>query len=59
MPETYETFRFDDKGVCNVCNNWDVKLHDINWDERIKRFEELVQGFRGKYDYDCIVPLAR
>ena len=58
MPETYETFRFDDKGVCNVCNNWDVKLHEINWDERIERFEELVQGFRGKYDYDCIVPFS-
>ena len=21
LPETYETFEFDDKGVCNVCNS--------------------------------------
>ncbi|MDB9731905.1 N-acetyl sugar amidotransferase [Candidatus Pelagibacter sp.] len=58
LPETYETFDFDKKGVCNVCNNYNVKLEKIDWDKRIKKFKELASEFKDKYEYDCIVPFS-
>ena len=58
LPETYETFVFDSKGVCNVCNNHKYQKSKIDWDKRIKTFEKLVLDFRGKGDYDCIVPFS-
>ncbi len=58
LPETYETFDFDDKGVCNVCNNYNVKIEKIDWNKRMKKFKELTNEFKDKYEYDCIVPFS-
>ena len=58
LPETYETFEFDNKGVCNVCNSHIDKKSKINWEERLETFEKLVKNFRGKAEYDCIVPFS-
>ena len=58
MPETYETFEFDKKGVCNVCNTHKYQKSKIDWDARAKTFEKLVEDFRGKGDYDCLVPFS-
>ena len=58
LPETYETFDFDNKGVCNVCNNYNVKLEKIDWNKRMKKFKELTSEFKDKYEYDCIVPFS-
>ncbi len=58
LPETYETFDFDDKGVCNVCNNYNIKLEKIDWNKRMKKFKELTNEFKNKYEYDCIVPFS-
>ena len=58
LPETYETFDFDNKGVCNVCNNYNVKLEKIDWTKRMKKFRELTDQFKDKYEYDCIVPFS-
>lgn len=56
-PETHETIVFDDKGVCNVCTNIAVK-DAINWTEKKIELGELIEQYRGKYDYDCIVPFS-
>jgi len=58
LPETYETIEFDTFGVCNICINTDYKGEGIDWSLRFKQLEELVSAFRGKYDYDCIVPFS-
>ncbi|MBD1173867.1 N-acetyl sugar amidotransferase [Pelagibacterales bacterium SAG-MED01] len=58
LPETYETFEFDKEGVCNVCNNHKHQKSKIDWNKRAERFEELVKDFRGKGDYDCLVPFS-
>lgn len=57
LPETHETIVFDEHGVCNVCRNIDVKS-GINWDARQKDLEELIETYRGKYEYDCVVPFS-
>jgi N-acetyl sugar amidotransferase len=58
MPETHETIEFDADGVCNVCRQHDYKQGRIDWAERERDLVALIDQYRGKYDYDCIVPFS-
>ncbi len=58
MPETAESLSFDDNGVCSVCRQIEYKHTNIDWDERAKDFDRVLDQVRGKYDYDCIVPFS-
>lgn len=58
LPETYETIEFDDEGVCNICRQQQFKQGKIDWDARKKMLDDLVAEYRGKYDYDCLVPFS-
>lgn len=58
LPETHETIIFDALGVCNICNQQDFKKDSIDWSQRKKDLDALVEEYRGKYDYDCIVPFS-
>ncbi len=57
-PETHETIFFDGDGVCNVCRQHEYKQESIDWDGRKQEFLEMIEQYRGKYDYDCIVPFS-
>lgn len=58
LPETYETIEFDKNGLCNVCKSAKYKQEKIDWVKRKKLLDQLVEKYRGKYDYDCIVPFS-
>jgi N-acetyl sugar amidotransferase len=58
LPETHETIEFDEEGVCNICLQHDYKRVNINWDSKRKDFNEILDTYRGKYSYDCIVPFS-
>lgn len=58
MPETMDTIIFDKAGVCNVCRSNEIKHGQIDWKAKGREFEELVNQYRDKYDYDCIVPFS-
>ncbi len=58
LPETYETIEFDGSGVCNICRQQEFKLEKIDWSNRKKMLEDLIEQHRGKYDYDCLVPFS-
>ena len=58
LPETYETIEFDDEGVCNICRQQQFKQGKIDWGARKKMLDDLVAEYRGKYDYDCLVPFS-
>ena len=58
MPETYETIEFDADSVCNICRQKEFKDTAINWASRGKQLVELIEQYRGKYSYDCIVPFS-
>jgi N-acetyl sugar amidotransferase len=47
----------DSQGVCSGCR---ASLHKdrIDWSHRRKLFEELIDEYRGKAEYDCIVPVS-
>lgn len=58
IPETHETILFDEVGVCNICRQHEYKQGQMDWDARKKELDEIIETYRGKYDYDCIVPFS-
>ena len=58
LPESAESVQFDENGVCNVCRQAEVKHEEIDWDERRKILDEIVNRYRGKGQYDCIIPFS-
>ncbi len=55
LPETFPFIFYDERGVCNYCNNYKPKNHE----EPISRLLELVEPYR-KTDNkpDCLVPFS-
>jgi len=58
LPETYETIEFDAHGVCNICRQKDFRDSAIDWPARRTMLDDLVAEYRGKFDYDCIIPFS-
>ncbi len=63
LPITWETVYFDAEGVCNICRNWDEKLHAIDWEQREKDLLGIFEQTKAKARetgsaYDCIVPYS-
>jgi N-acetyl sugar amidotransferase len=58
LPETHETITFDAAGVCNICNQHAVKGGKIDWGQRKRDLDALIEEHRGKADYDCIIPFS-
>ncbi len=59
LPETYETILIeDDNKSCNMCQGSSFKKENIDWDRRKKMLDDVIEKYRGKYDYDCIVPFS-
>lgn len=56
--ETHDTLVFDEEGVCNVCRNIAHKQEKIDWPVRERELLALLDEYRGKYAYDCIVPFS-
>jgi N-acetyl sugar amidotransferase len=58
LPETHETISFDADGVCNICRQHEFKQESIDWAANKKALDALVEEYRGKGDYDCLVPFS-
>lgn len=58
IPETYETSEFDGEGICNVCRQREFRDHEIDWAGRKRMLDDLIASYRGKHDYDCLVPFS-
>ncbi len=58
VPETVDTISFDEKGVCSVCRQVEMKHDRIDWIERRGQLHALIDEFRGKGTYDCILPFS-
>ncbi len=44
LPETHETISFDDKGICNICNNHKLKRTKIDWSQKKKDLDKFRNG---------------
>jgi len=58
MPETWESINFDNQGVCNVCRNIEFKQGKIDWARRKREFIRLLNKYKGKGIYDCVIPFS-
>jgi len=59
LPETYETIEIEkDNSSCNMCKTSQFKNTGIDWDKRKLMLNDVIEKYRGKYDYDCIVPFS-
>jgi N-acetyl sugar amidotransferase len=58
LPETHETIQFDDEGICNICRQHEYKKTEIDWVKRKNHLHELIEQYRGKDIYDCLVPFS-
>ena len=58
VPETVDTIEFDEQGVCSVCRQVEFKDEKIDWAERRKMLDDLLEQYRGKGLYDCVVPFS-
>lgn len=60
-PETKPDLSFNEDGVCSACVAAEEKNKGIDWDERARDFEEIVNHYRlkeGEIGYDCIIPVS-
>jgi len=58
LPETHETIVFDEESICNICRQHEYKQAVISWEAKKRELDELIASYRGKYEYDCIVPFS-
>ena len=58
FPETYETIVYNEKNECNICASNLKQKEEINWNIRKKELDKIISNYRGKYDYDCIIPYS-
>lgn len=58
IPETYETVEFNKNGVCNICTQKDFKDTKIDWNNRRNILNDIIDEYKDKYDYDCLVPFS-
>lgn len=58
LPETYETIEYDAQGVCNICRQRNYRNTKIDWPARKVMLDDMIAEYRGKYEYDCIVPFS-
>lgn len=57
LPETEDTIVFDDEGVCSICRNQEIK-QQIDWARKKQELDDLIEQYRGKGPYDCIIPFS-
>lgn len=58
MPETAESLTFDADGICSVCRQIEYKQTKVDWEEKGREFDGILEKVRGRHDYDCIVPFS-
>ena len=58
LPETHETIEFDENSKCNVCKGHEFKKENIDWDKKKNDFKIILEKYKGKHPYDCIVPFS-
>ncbi|WP_424984243.1 N-acetyl sugar amidotransferase [Maritalea sp. S77] len=58
VPETVDTISFDEEGVCSVCRQVEFKEDKIDWSKRAEELDALIDEYKNKGLYDCIVPFS-
>jgi N-acetyl sugar amidotransferase len=57
LPETMEGISFDEFGICVPCRSSEEKMH-IDWADKRRRLDAIVDSFRSATYYDCMLPMS-
>ena len=59
MPETKPDIHINDKGICNACLYYEIRL-EIDWKQREEEFQNILDKYRSSDDlrHDCIIPVS-
>jgi N-acetyl sugar amidotransferase len=59
MPDTKPDLHLDDKGVCNACRSYELRVQ-VDWEQRARELEEVLEKYRRPSgdNWDCIVPVS-
>ena len=57
QPETMEGIKFDELGICTSCRSSEEKM-DINWKNKEIELKNIVDSYRTKDYYDCLLPFS-
>lgn len=57
IPETKPDTFFDENDICNACINFQNRK-SIDWTEREKLLASILENYKNKSYYDCIVPVS-
>lgn len=58
LPETQETISYDIEDICNVCRQHEYKKEKVDWAAKKEELRQLIEEYRGKGPYDCIIPFS-
>lgn len=61
FPETKPDLFFNDQGVCSACVAAEQKNIDIDWEQRKKDFNSILNHYKkkdGEIGYDCLIPVS-
>lgn len=61
FPETKPDLFFNEEGICSACIAASEKFNGIDWDQRAKDFNEIINYYKkpeNEIGYDCIVPVS-
>ena len=59
LPETYATIEIaEDGATCNICNPQGRVAHAIDWNRKKRMLDGIIDKYRGKHEYDCIIPFS-
>lgn len=61
FPETKPDLFFNKEGICSACIAAEEKNKGIDWSEREKHFNDIIDHYRlpeGELGWDCIVPVS-
>ncbi len=58
MPTSRPGIHLDENRICGGCLGFNEKKEEINWEQRKIDFEKLLNEYRGKGEYDCLIPVS-
>ncbi len=58
MPTSRPGIHLNEEGVCGGCLGFKEKKEEIDWELRRKQLDAILDSYRGKGDYDCLIPVS-
>ncbi|MCW8895337.1 N-acetyl sugar amidotransferase [Sulfurimonas sp.] len=58
MPTSRPGITLNEEGICGGCLGFKEKKEEIDWKSRGKELDKILDTFRSKGDYDCLIPVS-